>query len=82
MHNQFEHIHPFQDGNGRVGRLLLNFILLKKNYPPINIMLEDRLEYYQTLQKYSKNEDIKSTLKFLIKQYKKTLKEVATKKKR
>jgi len=44
-------------------------------------MLEDRREYYQTLQKYSKDDDIKSTLKFLIKQYKKTLKEVATKKK-
>ncbi|MBD3252996.1 Fic family protein [Candidatus Pacearchaeota archaeon] len=82
MHNQFEHIHPFQDGNGRVGRLLLNFILLKNNYPPINIMLEDRAKYYQTLQKYSKEDDIRSTLKFLIKQYKKTLKEVTTKKKK
>jgi len=82
MHNQFEHIHPFQDGNGRVGRLLLNFILLKNNYPPINIMLEDRMEYYQTLQKYSKQDDIKTTLKFLIKQYHKTLKEVTTKKKK
>jgi len=82
MHNQFEHIHPFQDGNGRIGRLLLNFILLKNNYPPINIMLEDRGEYYQTLQKYSKEDDLRFTLKFLIKQYKKTLKEVTTKKKR
>ena len=82
IHNQFEHIHPFQDGNGRIGRLLLNFILLKNNYPPINILLEDRQEYYHTLQEYSKNDDIKPTILFLIKQYKKTLKMVTTKKKK
>lgn len=79
IHNQFEHMHPFQDGNGRVGRLLLNFILLKNKYPPINISLEDRAEYYNALQEYSKKQNIKPTLLFLIKQYKKTLKQVSTK---
>ncbi len=82
LHNQFEHIHPFQDGNGRIGRLLLNYILLKNNYPPINIKLEDRQEYYKSLQEYSRHDDLKPTLRFLIKQYKKTLKEVSTKNKR
>ena len=79
IHNQFEHIHPFQDGNGRVGRLLLNFILLQSKYPPINIFLEDRQEYYFTLREYSQNGELKPTLEFLIKQYKKMLKKVTTK---
>lgn len=82
IHNQFEHIHPFQDGNGRVGRLLLNFILLKNKYPPINISLEDRADYYQSLQEYSKNQNLRPTIKFLIRQYKKTLKQVTTKRKK
>jgi len=73
IHNQFEHIHPFQDGNGRVGRLLLNFVLINNKYPPVNISLEDRSEYYNTLQEYSKKHSLGPTMVFLVKQYKKTL---------
>jgi Fic family protein len=71
VHNEFENIHPFQDGNGRVGRLLLNYVLLKHNYPPINVRFKDRQRYYQVLQIFEKKNDIKPTIKFLISQYKK-----------
>jgi len=76
---EFVSVHPFQDGNGRVGRLLLNFILLKHNYPPINILLADRGEYYYTLQKWQNEHELRPTIEFLIKQYKRTLKQVTTK---
>lgn len=46
LHTRFVKIHPFVDGNGRTGRLLLNFELLKAGYPPAVIRKEDRLPYY------------------------------------
>lgn len=79
VHNQFEYIHPFQDGNGRVGRLLLNYVLIKNKHPPININLEDRSEYYSALKHYDLSHDVKPMLELLIKQYKSTLKKVTTK---
>lgn len=69
VHNQFENIHPFQDGNGRVGRLLLNNILLKHNMPPVNIQLKNRKEYYHTLQEYEKRGNIKPTIQLILKEY-------------
>ena len=70
VHNQFENIHPFRDGNGRVGRLLLNNILIKHNLPPINIDFKKRAEYYASLQAYEKAHDIKPTINLLMKEYK------------
>jgi len=69
VHNQFENIHPFRDGNGRVGRLLLINILLKHNLPPVNIELRNRREYYAVLQSYEKDGNIRPTIEFLLKEY-------------
>ena len=49
-HIEFEKIHPFEDGNGRTGRLLLNYELLKNNIPPVVISKEDRVKYFELLR--------------------------------
>ena len=69
VHNQFENIHPFRDGNGRVGRLLLNNILLKHKLPPVSIDFKNRAEYYNSLQEYEKNHNLKPTIDLIIKEY-------------
>jgi len=50
FHHAFESVHPFRDGNGRVGRLLMNYMLKKAGYPMIDIKYADRRRYYDALQ--------------------------------
>ena len=57
FHLEFEGIHPFIDGNGRTGRLILNLELIKEGFPPINVKFTDRKRYYDAFDAYYRDGD-------------------------
>ncbi len=71
MHTAFEGIHPFVDYNGRAGRLLLNFILMKHGFPPIAIAYRRRAEYYAAIQAAVRG-DLKPFVRLVYKYLKET----------
>ena len=63
-HIEFECIHPFEDGNGRTGRLLINYELIKNNLPPVVITKEDRVKYFELIRNHD-NHNLANWLKEL-----------------
>jgi len=73
FHGRFEQIHPFEDGNGRVGRFLINVILVGNKYPPLIVRKSQRIAYLTALEKFDKKHS--DTLeRFLLKRFKETYK--------
>lgn len=72
LHLRFEEIHPFADGNGRVGRTLLNYYLMTHDYPPLILHQEDKQIYYFALAVFDKTGEIDGFIRFLKEQMIKT----------
>lgn len=68
-HFRFVSMHPFGDGNGRISRLLMNYILIKNNCPPLNIRFADRSGYYRALEKGQTAAEETRFLKWFVKYY-------------
>ena len=73
FHARFERIHPFDDGNGRTGRILLNAILLEHNYPPLIIRKTARIAYFSSLEAFDMKHKTKLE-RFLLDKIKDTFK--------
>lgn len=69
LHLRLISLQPFVDGNSRLSRLLMNWILWKKGYPAINIPIEDLEEYYNVLDKYQIEKDEKPFVQYIVRKY-------------
>jgi Fic family protein len=64
-HWAFETVHPYTDGNGRIGRLLLNLVLGAEGHPWVTIVTDDRTEYFAALQRAQVDEEFRDWGRFL-----------------
>lgn len=65
FHLEFEGIHPFIDGNGRTGRLILNLDLIRNGYPPINVKFTDRKRYYNAFDAYYRDGNAEAMIELI-----------------
>ena len=72
FHAKFENIHPFADGNGRTGRLAMNYLLAINNHPPLIIHQEDRKAYFEALEAWDTEQNLELLKTFLLEQLIKT----------
>ena len=70
LHLKFVTIHPFADGNGRVSRLMMNFVLHKGGYPMLNIEYSRRMGYYRALERSQVNRDERLFINWFFRRYK------------
>ncbi len=71
FHGRFEQIHPFEDGNGRVGRFIISLILIKSKYPPLIIRKSKRISYINALEAFDNKHSAKLE-RFLLEKFKET----------
>ncbi len=69
VHFRYVSIHPFGDGNGRISRMLMNYVLIENNCPPLNIKFKDRDDYYKALEKGQAEGNEIHFLKWFMKYY-------------
>ena len=62
---RFEGIHAFADGNGRTGRAIMNYYLIKNDYPPVIIYQDDKQIYYDALEYFDETGEIQPMVDFL-----------------
>ncbi|MDD5163959.1 MAG: Fic family protein [Candidatus ainarchaeum sp.] len=78
-HWKLEKIHPFQDGNGRIGRIIMNYVLNKNKYQMIDIKTKEKQKYFKALTKCDKENSAEALARLLVKRFEKQYKHSLTK---